>query len=212
MIRNAIVAILSILTLATLVVYVLSYTVHSRLECFVSGEEYVRGIVTKDLALLQVLGDFSSVMVKEPRTDGLLIRLWKLEDGSRAYLRSHRGSIEFIGLHLIWPPSLLVPKKKGWAGFKFLEHATTGPSISGGHYDEMSPEGQQWCKECFCKAGTTTVPLWALFLVFGAYPFAVLVIAPIRRHRRRIRNECVYCGYNLTGLPEPRCPECGARS
>ena len=43
---------------------------------------------------------------------------------------------------------------------------------------------------------------------------AVLVAARVwRRRRERRRNElglCVCCGYNLTGLTEPRCPECGA--
>lgn len=36
----------------------------------------------------------------------------------------------------------------------------------------------------------------------------------INRRRRRVRrlraaNRCIHCGYFLTGVPEPRCPECG---
>ncbi len=32
------------------------------------------------------------------------------------------------------------------------------------------------------------------------------------RELRRLEKRCVACGYPLTGLPEPRCPECGARA
>jgi hypothetical protein len=52
-------------------------------------------------------------------------------------------------------------------------------------------------------------PLWLLVIVFGAYPCLALWRGPLRRRRRRKRNQCLHCGYNLTGLPEPRCPECG---
>ena len=53
--------------------------------------------------------------------------------------------------------------------------------------------------------GTLFVP----FLFFAAYPTLAFIRGPLRRHRRRKRGLCVRCGYNLTGLPEPRCPECG---
>ncbi len=52
-------------------------------------------------------------------------------------------------------------------------------------------------------------PVWAPLIVFACYPTIAFIRGPLRRHRRRKRNQCIHCGYNLTGLPEPRCPECG---
>ena len=61
------------------------------------------------------------------------------------------------------------------------------------------------------RALTIRVPLWVPFLVLSAYPVLAFVRGPVRRWRRRKRGLCAQCGYNLTGLTEPRCPECGER-
>ena len=54
------------------------------------------------------------------------------------------------------------------------------------------------------------VSLWLPALVLMIYPMTVFVLrGPLRRRRRRKRGLCVACGYNLRGLHEPRCPECG---
>ena len=48
------------------------------------------------------------------------------------------------------------------------------------------------------------VPLWWLLFV-ATIPTTLLWY----RDRRYPPGHCQQCGYNLTGLPEPRCPECG---
>ncbi len=50
--------------------------------------------------------------------------------------------------------------------------------------------------------------LLALGGVLATWYIALLVVE-IARASRRLQNRCVKCGYDLCGLPEPRCPECG---
>jgi len=86
------------------------------------------------------------------------------------------------------------------------------PSVGGGWCAKIGPQpfapsayrGPSWRVE----SSFFRLPVWPLAIL--------LVIPPIRdsiRERRRLarkkRNECLKCGYNLTGLVEPRCPECG---
>ena len=51
-------------------------------------------------------------------------------------------------------------------------------------------------------------PFWVPVLVLAAYPNLVLIKTIRGRHRAK-PGHCSKCGYNLAGLPELRCPECG---
>ena len=60
------------------------------------------------------------------------------------------------------------------------------------------------------------VPAWAIWGCAGLLSFLLVLIClsgfPIRQIRRRFAvpsGHCRACGYNLHGLSEPRCPECG---
>jgi hypothetical protein len=53
------------------------------------------------------------------------------------------------------------------------------------------------------------VRLDVVFFVFAAYPVLAFIRGPLRRWRRHRKGLCLNCGYDLRGLTEPRCPECG---
>lgn len=52
-------------------------------------------------------------------------------------------------------------------------------------------------------------PLWMLFVVFAMYPGGFCFRRWQQRRRRRERNLCVKCEYNLMGNTSGTCPECG---
>jgi hypothetical protein len=58
-------------------------------------------------------------------------------------------------------------------------------------------------------AQTVYAPLWAPVVLFLLYPVIAFFRGPVRRCHRRAKGFCPCCAYDLTGLPEPRCPECG---
>ncbi len=45
-------------------------------------------------------------------------------------------------------------------------------------------------------------PIWLPFALVGLYPFFAFVRGPVRRKRRRLRGQCVECGYSLYGHPD----------
>ncbi|TWT42085.1 hypothetical protein RAS1_32130 [Phycisphaerae bacterium RAS1] len=63
------------------------------------------------------------------------------------------------------------------------------------------------------QAWVVAGPIWAPVALLFLWP-ALSFVASVRRRlrcRKRLRaGQCLKCGYNLTGLSEPRCPECGA--
>ena len=55
-------------------------------------------------------------------------------------------------------------------------------------------------------------PMWLPTTLLLALPVLVVLTGPLRERRRQRRNHCQLCGYNLHGLQEPRCPECGSEA
>jgi hypothetical protein len=59
---------------------------------------------------------------------------------------------------------------------------------------------------CRCGRGLGIVALPACVFMLSASYFR-----PFRRWRRRRKNQCVHCGYDLNGNVSGVCPECGTK-
>ena len=69
-----------------------------------------------------------------------------------------------------------------------------------------------WFHAPYAYRVTIEFPIWPLCVLVCVYPVLAFIRGPLRRYRRRKRGRCVRCGYDLWGLTEPRCPECGAET
>jgi hypothetical protein len=61
----------------------------------------------------------------------------------------------------------------------------------------------------YARFARVASPFWLPFVLFAACPTLAFVRGPLRRYRRRRRNQCVACGYSLIGNLSGTCPECG---
>lgn len=63
---------------------------------------------------------------------------------------------------------------------------------------------------CYCEEGTffaMVIGIVAAFWTFG--PGVAMLLLAVRIRRVMRSGCCIQCGYDLRGLSEPRCPECG---
>ena len=83
--------------------------------------------------------------------------------------------------------------------------------IIGCHKFRYGTEVVNWQDAKSLRQTLVQIVVFPFFLLFAAYPTIVFIRGPLRRRRRHRKGLCVTCGYNLTGLTEPRCPECGTK-
>ncbi len=114
-----------------------------------------------------------------------------------------------VGTGLIYcvPTRITVCESTNTHGQEYIVHITAGCIV----VDWTDP------RHLITMTGVTTIPsrrfaqapLWVPCVFFAAYPIIAFIRGTLRRRRRRKRGLCLSCGYNLTGLREPRCSECG---
>ncbi len=95
------------------------------------------------------------------------------------------------------------PSKLEFAGMIFQRNRATLPGAVSPFSHSLRPKMGAGLER------TVILRLWMLVLLFGFWPLLCFFCGPVRRARRRVGGCCPPCGYNLTGLTERRCPECG---
>jgi hypothetical protein len=74
-----------------------------------------------------------------------------------------------------------------------------GGDINSTHVRKESGQFQYWL---------LAIPYWPLVSLGLVLPASFFAVRALRGERRRARNLCQHCGYDLRATPE-RCPECG---
>ncbi len=80
------------------------------------------------------------------------------------------------------------------------------------HYDlymGLSDEDVECLRTTEVVSAQLVLPLSYPVFLFWAWPLVAFFLGPWRQSGKRAKGFCIRCDYNLTGLVEPRCPECG---
>ena len=147
-----------------------------------------------------------------PRIPAVKVLSREFGDGVRGYAHASKGSCI---LTLFKPrSSRSLPKRPARNYLLFsLEEDFTGeifPGSSSLQLDAQSEEEQESLEEATTTVQILRIPIWILIIVFAAYPLKVYMLGGLRRYLRRERNQCPFCGYNLTHNESGVCSECGS--
>lgn len=72
------------------------------------------------------------------------------------------------------------------------------------------PQPAPWSADHTVQLRFVRFPAWSIVIVLLLYPVYIVIRGPMLQRRWKRRRRCEVCGYDLTALPTPRCPECGA--
>ena len=136
-----------------------------------------------------------------------------------------------LGRRLFAYSSLEIWAHDGLLEFSYTSPLATGITVATQEFEMGGFRWQQGARPTirFCGTGMLTptpaklgalgttnelasilqVPCWFIFILVSGWPAVAFVRGPYRRARRLADGCCLKCGYNLTGLVDPRCPECG---
>lgn len=125
-------------------------------------------------------------------------------DRSRAYLGSEKSSLQWFQGVCLWTWS---DTRAEWpTGVGIVSEVHSSLSMR----SLLMPGIEGWVTNA--KPGnavrTVTIPIWIVLVTFAIGPCLRIGLLWMRERR----HACPGCGYRLTGLTSPRCPECNAET
>ena len=152
---------------------------------------------------------FAYLLVDELPRQLWLFRLESADHGLSSAVIGLTGVVAFLWWSFFWTLGGVVMAIRG----RPLRFVSSWP-VAAVPVVLCTVQGIDWFR-AFASATASSNPSWiSLFgLLFGVGVGLLLTVA-LRQYVRVAdrfvhRGHCSQCGYNLTGLPEPRCPECG---
>lgn len=158
----------------------------------------VRKAISLTLLLLS-LGCGAAIVVSYRPTPYYTIVLSAREGGDRRPIELSVYKGDFCIDHYHYEGIGRSPKE-GWRWYAVLNETTPSTRMWEADHWVRSPRPPRWIQ--------LRIPLWLMSAVFGVYPAMTLLIPFLRDRHCSRRGLCRGCGYDLTGLIEPRCPEC----
>lgn len=157
-------------------------------------------------AAIDALGDEIAVATKEKRRIDAAISA--ADDNQTSNLLAEAVATQFESERLIarWMNLAMTDKAaRGAARENITRHLSqrTTPTRNGPLFERVPGFRDQ-------KAYLVTAWVPVTTLAAGLLPLTTASVKSLRMRRRRRRGRCDRCNYELQGLPEPRCPECGA--
>ena len=128
-----------------------------------------------------------------------------------SYQHSARWLVDFGGRPMIW-----VAFREGSLSVHYgtFVRQPPGPKTRMSELAGIRVENKKWGaagSKLGWRRTSLTLPWWMSLVVLCIpfWPLHFVLSGPVRNSFRRLRGQCVHCGYNLRGSPSNICSECG---
>lgn len=135
---------------------------------------------------------------------------WAVTEDLQFRVTTDYGHLEISYCSFIPASSTVCQTRYDWQVVEFWS-GYTGEMLHRKYLSHELIDGDSYNPSLVLVAKSVRAHLLIVALICGGYPIICFVRGPFRRWRRLRRGSCAKCGYKLTGLTEPRCPECGTR-
>ncbi len=144
--------------------------------------------------------------------DGLIVHFF---DGRARLFWCHSEKAAISVTRLEGRPEIRIGPKVPGSSTPSGRGRSWAVAIPIGNRRAVGPFGYAWRSTTWGRAvpvvvSFVRVPVWLPTVLLIVAPTIAVIRGPMTQRRRRKRNQCIACGYDLTGNISGRCSECGA--